>query len=102
MYEGQNAGDQLGRSVTGLGDLNGDGCDEVAFGSPFEDADGLNNQGVVRVLFGWGGLGCLASERMLKLTSGEVNSQTGFSLGPVMQTVTIILTRCGRDRSTNR
>jgi hypothetical protein len=74
------ANDQLGLAVTAVGDLDGDGCDEVAAGAPFEDPT-LTNEGTVRVIFGWGGAGCPASPQMVVLRAGLANAQGGRGLG---------------------
>jgi hypothetical protein len=50
QWEGDSAGDTLGRSVAGVGDLNGDGRDEVAFGAPYASPNGLNGAGSVFVI----------------------------------------------------
>ncbi len=34
------------------GDFNGDGCDDLAIGVPFDDVDGVNNAGGVNVFYG--------------------------------------------------
>lgn len=47
------SGSDFGATVTALGDLDGDGCDEVAIGAPNEDR-GNTNQGLIRVLWGYG------------------------------------------------
>lgn len=75
-FEGVNGNDQLGYQVAAIGDINGDGCDEVAAGAPFEDPT-ATNEGSVRVIFGWGGAGCPATPEMLVLNSGVRNSQAG-------------------------
>ena len=43
-------GDQLGRALTGLGDLDGDGVPDLAAGANFDD-DGGQNRGAVWILF---------------------------------------------------
>lgn len=53
------ANSQLGVSIVGLGDLDRDGCDDVAIGANGDDR-GASNQGAVRILRGWGGRGCPA------------------------------------------
>lgn len=42
----------VGRSVTGVGDFNGDGLDDVAFGAPYADAGNLENVGKAYVVYG--------------------------------------------------
>lgn len=43
-------GDELGQDVTGIGDLDGDGVDDLVVGVPLDD-DGGTNRGAVYVLF---------------------------------------------------
>ncbi len=62
-YFGVERDSRLGSSLAALGDLDGDGCDEVAVGAPREDL-GIEDQGVLRVLWGWGGIGCPASPQV--------------------------------------
>ncbi|MEE2645341.1 MAG: FG-GAP and VCBS repeat-containing protein, partial [Myxococcota bacterium] len=79
-YEGPTNGMELGRSVTPLGDINGDGCDDYAVGSRLEDRPSLNDEGGVRIIYGFGGPGCLSQPHAHRLASGERNSQAGWSL----------------------
>ena len=76
---GNRSNDQLGLGLTALGDLDGDGCDEVAAGAPFEDAV-ISNEGGIRVLFGFGGSGCPSEPRMVGLRSGLNNAWAGYAL----------------------
>lgn len=79
VWMGLQAGDGLGTALSGMGDLNGDGCDELAIGSPAEDA-GSGNQGVVRVLWGVGPA-CPGSVRQVTtLGSGVPANGAGASL----------------------
>ena len=50
---GIESGARLGHAVAALGDIDGDGCDEVAVSADDEDA-GSDDRGVVNVLWGWG------------------------------------------------
>lgn len=79
-FLGLSVSDHAGRSVTAIGDLNGDGCDEVAFGTSRETLGGLTRQGAVRVLFGWGGIGCPANPSFVTLTTGEAIAENGWSV----------------------
>jgi hypothetical protein len=51
---GEAAGDLLGFSVSGAGDINGDGIDDLAVGALFADANGANS-GASYVIFGSAG-----------------------------------------------
>ncbi len=72
--------DAMGFSLAAIGDVDGDGCDELAVGAPLVDY-GLTDQGAVRVLFGWGGAGCPARPQMTTIRSGTPFAQGGYSLG---------------------
>jgi len=48
---GAAAGDQLGKSVAGVGDVDGDGWGDYALGSPYADANGVD-AGSVKVISG--------------------------------------------------
>jgi hypothetical protein len=66
--------DRVGASVTGVPDLDGDGCDEAAFGATGEEVDeDYYNQGAVRIWWGCGG-------GMSTLTVDMVGSEGGSSL----------------------
>ncbi len=49
---GLTSGDQLGYSVSGIGDINGDGKDDIIVGSPYSSPNSLSNAGQAYVLFG--------------------------------------------------
>lgn len=51
VFGAAEAGDQLGSSLAS-GDFNGDGCDDLAVGIPFEDVDTSGSAGGVLVFFG--------------------------------------------------
>ena len=42
MEWGRDAGSYMGRALTGIGDINGDGCDEFAVSSTHEDYPLIN------------------------------------------------------------
>ncbi|MFN3202605.1 MAG: FG-GAP-like repeat-containing protein [Bradymonadia bacterium] len=71
---------QLGRSIVGLGDLSGDGCEEFAVGAYLSDHAGRNNEGAVYVFRGWGNVGCPESPRAFGMESGAANDQVGWAL----------------------
>ncbi len=54
---GLNAEDLLGRIVSGLGDINGDGFADVAIGANGFDVNGTSSAGAIYVLFGGANLG---------------------------------------------
>jgi hypothetical protein len=51
-YIGYRGDDRLGTSAAGVGDLNGDGCDDVAIGAPGYNEGGLLNTGKAYVFYG--------------------------------------------------
>ena len=75
--------DQLGRSVAGLGDLDGDGCDEFAAGADEADPQGLSNQGAVHIFFGFDedpSLPCRDAPEMMALVPQDSGARSGWSL----------------------
>lgn len=51
MFLGDEAGARAGQSLASLGDINGDGCDDLAIGAPFSDRGG-DRSGIVYIFFG--------------------------------------------------
>jgi len=49
---GKAANDNLGVSVSGVGDVNGDGFDDVIVGAYFNNDGGSNNEGAAYIFFG--------------------------------------------------
>ena len=81
-YLGVETDSWLGDSAAPLGDIDGDGCDEVAVGAPRENL-GVVDQGSVRVLWGWGGSGCPVNPKVTTavLTIDNTNLGTGMDGG---------------------
>jgi hypothetical protein len=52
ILEGENTGDQFGYSVSGLGDVDADGIDDVIAGAPFNDDNG-SDAGAIYVFSGY-------------------------------------------------
>lgn len=78
-FEGSETSGRLGRGLSRLGDVDMDGCDEVAVGAYDED-HGYSNQGVVRILWGWGpNCGTNTSEVSI-LTPQDSSARAGYSL----------------------
>ena len=51
--DGEAAGDNSGRSVSGAGDINGDGVDDLIIGADSAYPNGLGNEGASYVVFGF-------------------------------------------------
>ena len=69
---------RFGRDLA-LADLDGDGCDEVAVGAP-EEANTHPAQGVIRIMWGAGGLGCPASVEVTLLALEGADTRAGVAL----------------------
>ncbi|QSJ15323.1 FG-GAP repeat protein [Nostoc sp. UHCC 0702] len=52
VINGIDAGDDLGRSISSAGDINGDGIDDLIIGASFADPNGQNYAGESYVVFG--------------------------------------------------
>ena len=73
-------GNNLGRAVVGIGDVDGDGCDEFAVSTLRETYNGLTLQGAVRVFRGYGGPGCPIGPMAAALVPNERNAQAGHAM----------------------
>ncbi len=51
-FDGDSAGDEFGASVSGAGDVNGDGFADLIVGAPFEDNNNNVDSGSARVFSG--------------------------------------------------
>jgi len=67
--------DRFGRSVTGVGDIDGDGVDDVVVGA-YQDDDGGGNRGAIFVLF-MNSDGTVKAEQKISHTSGGLGSGLG-------------------------
>ncbi|MFM7199425.1 MAG: VCBS repeat-containing protein [Myxococcota bacterium] len=80
-YLGIEASGGLGSAVAPAGDLDGDGCEELAVGGANEDLGrSSSNQGGIHLFYGWGGTGCRAAPAMAVIASGITEGRGGFSL----------------------
>jgi hypothetical protein len=53
IYIGDDEGDRLGYAVAGLGDVTGDGTDDIGLGAPYADPDGLEDAGTIYIVEGY-------------------------------------------------
>jgi len=74
ILEGGSVAELAGASVSGLGDINGDGIDDLAIGAPIADPDGREDAGLAYVVFG--------SESPLPspLDLSNLNGSNGFAM----------------------
>jgi hypothetical protein len=73
---GSGTGEQLGHSVAGAGDINGDGADDVVIGSPFAIPDSYTAHGRALVLYGQ----AVGSGGATRISDADVTASAG-SLG---------------------
>ncbi len=72
---GETAGDQTGYSATSIGDINGDGIDDIAIGAIAADPSGKSSAGKTYVVFGKnGGFGATLNLSSLNGTNGFIVS----------------------------
>ena len=77
VLSGINQLDWSAYSVSGAGDINGDGFDDVILGAPFADPDGRNAAGQAYVVFG------AASSFPAEVQLSELNGKNGFVLNGI-------------------
>jgi hypothetical protein len=84
VMDGEDASDELGASLSPLGDLDGDGCDEIGAGAARLDSSDERedrDEGALYVIFGYGGVGCPATTpELLRLDSNRSDSRAGQAL----------------------
>jgi len=80
FLEGSVINDELGYSATGLGDLDGDGCDEVAIGARLLDRTGSSDEGGVHILFGFGAACTSSTPRSIVLVPNDRTSWAGTAV----------------------
>jgi len=85
--EGENNQDFSGTSARGIGDLNGDGLDDIAIGAPLFDRDDQSDAGQVYIVFGTTAgypatfdLGSLDGSQGFKISGEAVGDQFGVSV----------------------
>lgn len=79
VFRGRSSNDNLGFSLAAAGDLDGDGCHELAAGAPGSDSLEVNG-GSVTVLFGHRGAGCPGVGRRVDLATTVRNARAGSAL----------------------
>ena len=72
-------GDQYGTAVAGVGDMDGDGYDDVIVGSNFRDEKALNSGGAF-IYYGSAAGVTQESERRLTPSDGEQSDQFGYAV----------------------
>lgn len=81
LYLGVETSGAMGSAIAPVGDLDNDGCDEVAVGGATEDLNRANsNQGSLRIFYGWNSSGCRSSAAMSVFAAGDTEGRAGYSL----------------------
>lgn len=73
VLNGVTAEDLAGGAISAVGDLNGDGIDDMAIGASGAAPDGLNDAGLVHVVYGGGDFGA-------SFDLANLNGQNGFTV----------------------
>ena len=86
VINGVNADDQSGRSVSGAGDINGDGLDDILIGASDADPNSVSNSGASYVVFGKASGSAVELSEVADNNAGFVlngvtmDDQSGFSV----------------------
>ncbi|MFO0681738.1 MAG: FG-GAP-like repeat-containing protein [Sandaracinus sp.] len=85
LRDGNAKDDELGTSAAALGDLDGDGCDEIAVGAPRADSPTgetptITDEGNVYVAFGFGAACASTTPSIVRFRPGDRAMLAGFAL----------------------
>jgi hypothetical protein len=80
FFTGSKANNQMGRGMAPLGKLDDDECDEFAVGTDLEDFNGQNDQGSVRVIYGWGPKCNSNYPRIVTLIPESSSARSGWAI----------------------
>ena len=79
--------DGAGWSVSGAGDINGDGHSDIVIGSPYSSANGSNNCGKSYIVFGSGTNGFAATIKLDQLSSNQGHTLQRLEQGTKLRKV---------------
>jgi hypothetical protein len=77
VMNGTHTEDLFGWSVANVGDINGDGRNDLAIGAPLADPAGTSDAGSITLMYGWTGFDGSSNATISGLNAGE---ELGFSL----------------------
>ncbi len=72
-----HSGELFGWAVANVGDVSGDGSDDLAIGVPWADPAGLDDAGNITLMYSWAGFDGTANATITGLNAGE---ELGFSI----------------------
>ncbi|MEQ8969098.1 MAG: DUF4347 domain-containing protein [Coleofasciculus sp. C1-SOL-03] len=78
VINGINPDDKLGFSVSGVGDINGDGINDLVIGAPDADTNSMSDTGASYVVFGGSQIGATGT-----LELSELNGSNGFVINGI-------------------
>ena len=90
VINGIDTSDNSGFAVAGVGDVNGDGVDDVLIGARYADPLGVNSAGEAYIVFGGAGVGASGSLNLSSLNGAngyvlngiDATDIAGFAVGP--------------------